>query len=132
MPGPNFVLDKGYVPTAAVRQFRCVTASTTKEKCTEAASAGALVLGIAQEEATAGDATNERVINIRLMGISRAIADAAYSIGTRVRTAADGRVTALAAATANQPQVGVLTTASTAANDHVDVLLTPGVNITVP
>ena len=41
MPGPNFVLDKGYQPTGAVIQSRAVTASTTnKEQCLQTATLG--------------------------------------------------------------------------------------------
>jgi len=131
MPGPNFGLDKGYQPTAAVRQFRAVVRSTTnKEQCAEATVAGALPLGVCQEEITTADAAVGRVADIRIQGISRCIADAAIVIGAKVRVAADGRVTAVAAATANQNQLGITQTAAAAANDHIDVLLTPGVSVT--
>lgn len=130
MPGPNFVLDKGYQPTGAVRQFRAVTASTSnKEQCAEATSAGARVLGICQEEVTAGNATNGRVASIRIMGISRCIAAAALAIDVPVRVDNQGRVQAMAATTANQNQVGITRTASANAGDHIDVQLTPGVQI---
>lgn len=131
MPGPNFVLDKGYQPTGAVRQFRVVTASTSnKEQCAEAASAGAAPLGVCQDEISAANATSGRVANIRIMGISRCIAGAALAtIGTPVRTDNQGRVVAMAATTANQNQLGITRTAASAAGDHIDVQLTPGVQI---
>lgn len=127
MPGPNHVLDKGFIPTTAVRQFRVVVAGA-KERCAEAAAAGALPLGVCQEEVPAADVAVdvERVAAIRLMGISRCIADAAIGIGVRVRTDAQGRVTAMAAGTAVQNLVGITTTASAAAGDHIDVMLAVG------
>lgn len=134
MPGPNFGLDKGYQPTGAVRKFRVVTRSTSnKEQCAEAASAGALPLGVCQEEISADDATRGRVADIRISGISRCIAGAALTtIGVPVRTDNQGRVVTLAAATANQNQLGITQTAAAAAGDHIDVLLTPGASVTVP
>lgn len=125
MAGPNYVLDKGYFPTGAVRQFRAVVASTTdKEKCTESSTAGSAVLGISQNEAAAAD--TKRPIDIRIMGITRAIAGVALAIGDRVRSDAEGRMTTLAAATQNQNQVGVCLTSAAAAGDHIELLLTPG------
>lgn len=133
MPGPNSILDKGYQPTGAVRQFRAVTRSTSnKEQCAEAASAGAAVLGVCQEEISADDATRGRVANIRIMGISRCIAGAALTtIGTPVRTDNQGRVVTLGA-TATNLQLGITQTAAAAAGDHVDVMLTPGASVVVP
>lgn len=127
MPGPNFVLDKGYTCLAAVRRFRVVFATTTREQVREANAAGGIPLGVCQEEISADDATRGRVANIRIMGISRCVADAAIPIDTYVRAAADGRVTTLAAVTQNQNVVGRTTTASAAAGDHIDVILMPGV-----
>lgn len=132
MPGPNYILDKGYQPTGAVRKFRAVVRSTTnKEQCAEAAALGAQVLGICQEEIPAGDAAKGRVADIRIAGASRCIAGAVMAtLDIPVRVDAQGRVVPLAAATANQNQVGILQTAAAAIGDHVDVFLTPGVKTT--
>jgi hypothetical protein len=87
-------------------------------------------LGVAQESASAGDVTNGKVINIRLMGIARCIAGAALTRGTRVRASAAGKVVAPSAAAGTVDNiVGVLTFSSLADGDHVDVLLTPGVTV---
>lgn len=122
----NFILDKGYVSTGAVRQFSAVVRTAVKQQCAEASVLGALTLGVCQDEVSAEQATNGRVADIRVNGITRAIADGVIGVGVRVRTAADGRVTALAAATANQNVLGITETASAAAGDHLDVNLTPG------
>jgi hypothetical protein len=127
MAGPNYVLDKGYAVGGAVRQFRFVTLGGS-EVVSEAAAAGAQSLGVCQEEVSADDATRGRIVDVRLLGISRCIAGAAITIGAPVRVDNQGRVTALAATTANQNQVGIALQAATAAGDHVDVFLTPGVS----
>lgn len=122
--GPNEVLDKGFVVDSAVPWYYAVKQSDV-EHVTVTTAAGDPVIGICQEEVDATDVARGRVVRVRVMGVSRGVADAAYPIGTRVRAAADGRLTALAATTPNQNQVGVLLTASSAADDWVDVLLTP-------
>lgn len=129
MPGPNFVLDKGFQPTGAVRKFRAVVRSTTnKEQCAEGSVAGAKILGICQEEISADDAARGRVAQIREMGASRCIAGAVMTtLDIPVTIDNQGRIVPLTAATANQNQAGILQTAAAAAGDHVDVLLTPGV-----
>lgn len=130
MAGPNYGLDKGFYPTAAVRQFRAVVADTTnKDKCTEVSVAGARILGISQNEAATGDA-NKRPIDIRVSGASRCIAGAAVSIADALVTDNQGRLVT-ATTGANQNQVGIAYTAATAAGDHIDVRLTPGVRITI-
>lgn len=129
MPGPNVILDKGYQATGAIRQFRVVVQAAANESCTEAAALGARPLGVCQEECSAADGTLGRVVNIRKMGNSRCIAGAVLAGGTPVRADAQGRIVALAAATANQLQLGVTTSSSTAIGDHIDVDLTPGASV---
>lgn len=123
MPGPNFVLDKGYTPTGAVGQFRAVAYVTTdKQACVQNTTAGGLCIGIMQEDVAVGD-TPKRVADVRMAGISRAIASAAIAVGAKVASTTDGR---LATATTGQQVVGIATTGAGVANDHFDVLLTPG------
>jgi hypothetical protein len=129
--GPNFVLDKGFIADTAVTQFYGVKQSAD-DHVTIATVLGEAVLGFAQESnITAGDAANGRVIDVRIMGITRAVCSAAITRGARVRIAADGRVAPLAAATANQNQVGIALTGTANANEHLDLLLTPGVSASV-
>ena len=122
MPGPNMVLDKGYKANGAVTQFRGVVLADDTS-VTQAAAAGARCVGISQETATAQDATDGRIINVRVQGISRAVASAAVTRDARVAVQADGR---FAAATATQVPVGIALTAAAAAGDHFNVELTPG------
>lgn len=124
--GPNFVLDKGFLATGAVEQFRVVEL-VTHESVQRTNALGDAAIGVCQEgDVTAGDATNGRVIAIRILGITRVVAAAAITLGAPVRADATGKVTTLAAATANQNVVGIAMTAATADGDHIDLLLTPG------
>jgi hypothetical protein len=123
--GPNFVLDKGYQATTAITQFRAVTqVADTGVKQTDAAAA--VVLGVAQENISAADATSGRIADIRMMGITRAINGTAGALARSTLVATDntGRVVA---ATTGQAAVGLTLSAATAQGDQVDLLLTPGV-----
>jgi hypothetical protein len=128
MPGPNFVLDKGFYLDAAANKFEVVILTTTLEHVDDAASANELAIGILQETVTADDVTSGRVVDVRIMGISRAIANGAIAIGSRVRSAGDGKVAPLAAA-AKQNVIGIAMTQATADGDHIDILLTPGLQV---
>ena len=125
MPGPNYVLDKGFIQDAAVNQFEAVKLATLQH-ATKSSVAGEACIGISQETVSTADATAGRVSDVRIMGISRAKAAVAITIGARVRSNGDGTLTTLAATTAKQEVVGIALTAAGATNDHFDVLLTPG------
>lgn len=121
--GPNDILSKGFVADTAVPLYYAVRQTDT-EHVAVANTAGQFVLGICQEEISADDATVGRVARIRMQGISRGVAGAAIARGARVAAAADGR---LVGAAAGNAVVGVALTATTAAGEWCDVLLTPGV-----
>jgi hypothetical protein len=129
MAGPNYVLSKGFVAGGAIRKFRCVEISATTEVVTECNAANDHVLGICQDEISAGDATNGRVATVALLGIARAIAGGAINPTTNgglVTTDNQGRVVAAPVAVgAGYPVVGKALQ-SAVAGDHIDVLLTPG------
>lgn len=128
--GPNEVMDKGFKAAAATTQFHCVKLSAV-DKVTPSTVAGERVFGVAQETATADDATNNRVINVRSLGITRVVVatNATLALQDLVRSNGDGTVTSLAAATANQNVVGMAMVAITSApaGSQIDMLLTPGV-----
>jgi hypothetical protein len=129
MAGPNYVLDKGFTAGGAIGQFRAVTLGAS-EVVSQAGSAGAACLGICQESISADDATSGRVADIRLLGISRCVlGTGGAAIGAKLRTDDAGKMTALAAATADQNVVGIALQAGVAV-DHIDVFLTPGVQNT--
>lgn len=130
--GPNYGLAKGFAADTAIPKFRAVRQTDT-EHCALANAAGQQILGVCQEEITANDATNGRIANIRMEGITRAIAGAAIAQGDAVSVAADGRVVPAPApaapavgATTTVHHVGICMTAVTAAGDHIDLWLTPG------
>lgn len=124
MAGPNYVLDKGFEAGGAIGRFRCVELGAN-EVVTQANAVNDPVIGICQDEITSADATNGRVADIRMAGISRCIASGTIAAGDRVRAAADGGVVTLAAGTAGQRQVGIALQ-SAVSGDHLDVFLTIG------
>lgn len=121
----DHILDKGYVATAAIGQFRIVTQASATT-CTQAAAATGALLGVCQETISADDATNGRVANIRIQGRSRAVngVAGALAVGTRVTSDASGRCIA---ATTGNVVVGVVRVAGAAQGDHIEIDLTPGV-----
>lgn len=132
MPGANHILDKTWRLNAAVGALRAVKYVTTDADAAAPASVlGEEVIGIVQEAVIAADLTTGNTLRaVRVIGPSRCVAGAAMNPGTRVRAAADGSLVALAAATANQNQVGIMQSKPTAAGDLAIVWLTPGVRVT--
>jgi len=120
MAGPNYVLSKGWVAGGAITKFRFVELNAAGTSVTQANAPGEPVIGVAQEEISAGDATSGRVVNVALMGITRAIAGSILGTsGVQISTDASGRVVASSSAV-----VGILLTPATITGQHVDVLLT--------
>ena len=122
MPGPNFVLDKGFTVQAAINMFYPVKMGTANETVTPVTAVTDAVVGWAQETASAQDATDGRSINIRVMGITRAVAGAAIARGAAVKITATGKV--ITATTAG-PAHGKAMMAAAADGDHVDIQITP-------
>jgi hypothetical protein len=118
MPGPNFVLDVGYKCAAAIPRFTLVklSADDTVTPCTAATDAA---IGVCQEEITTADATNGRVAEIRILGISRVIAGASVTRGTPVSS--DGAGKAIAAVSTSRICGEFLTSGST--SDQVNMLV---------
>lgn len=126
---PQYVMDQPTVAAGAIGQFKAVelTARQTVQQCD---ATNDLAYGICQEEVSAADAVNGRVIGVRVEGVSRCIAGAAIAVGASVRvTGTVGKLQTCAATTAKQNQVGIAQTAAAADGDHFDVLLTPGAQI---
>jgi hypothetical protein len=123
--GPNFVLDKGFLATTTVAAFRAVTL-TANDAVKQADAAAQFAIGVAQEVVTAAGDVNERIIDVRILGITRAVNGVAGALARMAKCAVDnqGRVVV---ATTGQAVLGVALTAGAAQGDHVDLLLTPGV-----
>jgi hypothetical protein len=149
--GPNYVLDKGfYVDPATVNQQAFVAAAISGVSqgstntlgdtvlTASTAQAGGAVnspfIGVYQETLDAAKiATGKATVQVRILGISRAISNGAAALvpGDRViiETAATGRFTK-AAAVAGTPVVGIaMTPAAASAGAVFDLLLTPGAQI---
>jgi hypothetical protein len=120
MAGPSKGLTKGYLAGGAIGKFRAVELAAG-EVVTQANAGTDAIIGICQEEITAGDATNGRIASVQMNGVSRCIAGASFAIGSTVMTDGTGRVIT---ATATNRQIGIALQAAAAANDHVDVSLT--------
>jgi hypothetical protein len=132
MPGPNFVLDKGFTATGSTAYAfgECIVQGSTNTSCARATSAASLLLGICQETLDATKlATGMATINIRLLGISRVIAGGAIARGARVKNDANAHaVSASQTAGGSQPVnvFGIALSPASASGDFIDVLLTPG------
>jgi hypothetical protein len=126
MAGPNYVLDKGYIleGSSAYSRFRFVAAGATDQSVTSTIAAGALALGVIQEEVDAAKvATGKVTADIRILGISRVTAGAAVTLWAEVTTDASGR--AINAATATHRVLGRALQSAAALGDEIDVLLVP-------
>ena len=162
MSGPNQVLDKGYCLSPALSYTTANNVLTypsaypaifTLVKLYGTGGAGALpyiqnstvagekCLGAVQEDtpnptdSRSGGrdyAYQARVVNVRLLGITRVIATGVIAIGSRVISHGDGTAIVAAAATANQEIVGIALGAAAATGDQIDLLLTPGLQSNNP
>jgi hypothetical protein len=125
--GPNYVLSKGLLATGATayKFGECVVQSGDGTKCARATSAAAAVVFVCQEDLdTTRLATGKAVINVAFLGIVRVLAGAAVTVGAKV--ANDTTARAVVGGAAGTASFGVALTASTAAGQYIDVLLTPG------
>lgn len=121
MAGPNYVLSKGFKSGAAITQYRFVSLAAA-ETVTQSATNGTSCIGIAQETISTADATAGRIVNVAMIGISRAIAGMVLATpGIQVTTDTVGRVKTVGT---GEQGIGILLNAATATGAHVDVLLT--------
>jgi hypothetical protein len=119
--GPNHVLDKGYQATEAMDMFLAIklNANDGIELCD---AAGEIADGWVQETITTADATNGRITNVRLMGITRAIAGAAIARRALLAVTATGKVVT---AVAGDYVVAKAMIAAAADLDHIDIMVLP-------
>jgi hypothetical protein len=128
--GPNELLDKGFVVTTPVPRFHVVEL-TDVEEVGLLDSAGGEPVGICQEGVDALDVERRRVVRVRPMGISRAVAGASFPLKTGgeltlLASDVEGRVVV---ASDGDNVVGKALTPSGAVGDWVNVLLTPGLKL---
>lgn len=121
--GGHYVLNKGFQANEAITQFRFVKLGTGSRNVDICDTAGEAALGVCQEEITAADATNGRIANVAILGISLVESGAAVSAGAKVQTDASGR--AIAALTGDHV-LGVALDAAGGAGEWIAVLLSGG------
>jgi hypothetical protein len=136
MAGPNFTgLDKGFlVNTGSTVTFGLAAAIDRSKdgrwvKTAVAANIVAtgteMFAGVFQETIDAAKvATGKATANVRMMGIARCVSGGAITVGAPVTIDANGKFIA-SATSAGTNIVGKATTATTAADQHVDIYLAP-------
>lgn len=128
MSGPNCVLDKGYLIAAAATGVDfglAVMFSDTAGKVVQLTTGPTVfTIGVAQD--TIDDskiATGKAVVNVRIIGITRAVAGAAFAVGAPLAPTSAGK---LITAVATNRVCGVALTPAAADGDHFNMLLLPG------
>jgi hypothetical protein len=86
-------VDKGFTAQGAVSLYQAITWGTADNTCKAVGATSDNVLGFAQEKCDAGDA-NKRVLNVRMAGISYAVAGGAITRGDRLKVTATGALIA--------------------------------------
>jgi hypothetical protein len=161
MPGPNNVLDKGfqldaarsytnttptldadaYPPLFTVVKIAGSGAAGTQPTIQGSTVSGEKVLGVVQEDTPSPLDSRSgskdyaylgRVVNVRILGITRVIATGVIPVGSRCISNGDGTVVVAAGTTANQEIVGIAYGAAAATGDQIDLLLTPGLQSNNP
>jgi hypothetical protein len=137
MAGPNYGLDKGFIPDVAIGSsatgpdlatsydyFLFVKpVAASPDHVVLSAAANDVTIGVSQQRVAAADVTLGIVADIRLEGISKVVAGAAVAIGAPVTSNASGRAVT---ATTGQRQAGIALSTAAANGDIIDVALTPG------
>lgn len=128
MSGPNFVLDKGFTVAAAATGVdfglgvMYNNAAGTEVKLPTGAQV--FCVGVAQDTIDdAKIATGKAVVNVRMLGITRAVAGAAILVGAPVQVGATGK---FITAVATNNVVGWALSPAGADLDHFNLLLVPG------
>jgi hypothetical protein len=125
MAGAHEILDMSFLAGGAITMNRLVEFSAA-ETVTQSNAVADDVIGVAMETCTAQDATDGRVIAVRVMGVALCKCGGAVTRGLRVRPTVDGRIQNMAGtAGVNEVQVGIALDTGVA-DDLVHVLLTPG------
>lgn len=119
----------GYIASAAITKYRCVEQVTDDNTCQQIATAGHKALGVAQEGPTSTDATNGRIIDIQIQGVTLVEYGGTVTRGDRVVVDNTGRVVTATTGN-NQSQVGIALESGVVGDWHT-LLLTPGVMISV-
>lgn len=129
MSGPNFVIDKGFLVAAAATGVDFGLAvmfnDTAGKQVKLTTGPTVFCVGVAQDTIDdAKIATGKAVVNVRMLGITRAVAGAAITVGSPVMVQASGKF--ITATTAGTNQVaGYALTPTGADGDHFNLFIIP-------
>jgi len=129
--GPNSVLDKTFKVASSntITGWQVVKLGTNGGEIALSSAATDLHIGIAQVNPNEGVTyTAGKYVTVRMLGISKAVAQGAITSGTRVVTAGAAGAVDDAGAAGNTG-VGIALEQAYAMGEIIDVLLTPGVEI---
>jgi hypothetical protein len=121
--GPYEILDTSFYAENEIPWYHVVK-QVDFEHAELVNTAGGDYVGICQEYADDVDVARDRIVRVRVEGVSRAIAAGAIPLRSKVAATTNGRV---AVATTGQNVVGIATTAATEAGDWLNVHITQGV-----
>jgi hypothetical protein len=132
MAGPNYVLDKGFIVDAAAPQFalvKLVSGAAGADHVTPCTAATDLAIGVLQQAVVTAD-IGKQVAEVRILGITKAIAEGVSNAGDMVDVGATTFTRVTTTTTAAARTVGIVVStgsgAASAAGDLIDVLLIPG------
>lgn len=118
----NFVLDKGYTAAAATTKFFAVKYSAA-EAVTPVTANTDQIAGFAQFGVTAGEILTGKGEDVRIIGVTEAVATAAIAVGVAVQLEADGRVSAAVGASGKRLVGKCVGSPATNANDRISLLV---------
>jgi S-adenosylhomocysteine hydrolase len=121
----NFILDKGFdLPAGgAVTKFRAVKMTGNSEEVSAVTANTDLIIGFVQFGVTTSEQARGKGASVRVMGVSEAEAVGAIAIGQQVTLEADGRVSALVAASGKRVVGRCVGSPSTNAGDRIALLV---------
>lgn len=123
MPGPNYVLDKGFEATGTTPYDygEIVALTGTDGEMQRNTSAASVSLGVNYERVDAELLSRgTTVLTVRLLGIASALAGASITVGDKLTNDASARAVTAAA---GNPVFGTALSSASGAGEYVDVLM---------
>jgi hypothetical protein len=119
----NFVLDKGYLATAALTKYRVVKYGTNPEQVSPVSANTDEMAGVVQYGITAGELADGKDASVRMIGVTEVECSAAITLGTWCTLEADGRVSPLVGASGKTVVGKCVGDPSAAAGDRIAMLI---------
>jgi len=120
----NYILDKGYLPAAALTKFYAVKL-TAAETVGPVSAIGDVVHGFSQFDIAAAEILRGKQASVRLEGITEAVASAAIAVGAQCQLEADGRVSTVLAASGKRIVGRCVGHPASVAGDRISLLINP-------